>query len=154
MYHMVQMNMYQTVHILPLKGDHVRGREVALFLGFGLVFWVAGTLWYQKQGPLVFETTAIRYWINFALTPLVTSAICIFLLRWRRIPAPDWASAMLLIAIPGMVGEAVLLSNFGALMPSMREASAGKYGAFLFATYALVLGFAEVVTLRSGLKTF
>jgi hypothetical protein len=56
---------------------------------------------------------------------------------------------MLLIAIPGMVGEAVLLSHFAALMPSMREASAGKYGAFLFATYALVLGFAEFVTLRA-----
>ena len=96
----------------------------------------------------------MRYWINFALTPIVTSAICILLLRWRRIPAPEWASAMLLIAIPGMVGEAVLLSHFAALMPSMREASAGKYGAFLFATYALVLSFAEIVTLRACLKTF
>jgi hypothetical protein len=150
MYHMVQMVVYQAVHILLAKGGQVRGRETALLLGFGFVFWVAGTLWYQKRGPLVFETTAMRYWINFALTPLVTAAICILLLHWRRIPAPEWASAMLLIAIPGMVGEAVLLSNFGALMPSMREASAGKYGAFLFATYALVLGFAEVVTLRAA----
>jgi hypothetical protein len=149
MYHMVQIAVYRTVHILPSKGDYVRGREVALLLGFGLVFWIAGTLWYQKRGPLVFETTAMRYWINFALTPIVTSAICILLLRWRRIPAPEWASAMLLIAIPGMVGEAVLLSHFEALMPSMREASAGKYGAFLFATYALVLSFAEIVTLRA-----
>jgi hypothetical protein len=129
--------------------DDVRGREVALLLGIGLAFWVAGTLWYEKRGPHVFETTALRYWINFAVTPMVTSAICILILRWRRILAPEWASAMLLIAIPGMVGEAVLLSNFSALMPGMREASAGRYGAFLFATYALVLGFAEVVTLRA-----
>jgi hypothetical protein len=35
-------------------------------------------------------------------------------------------------------------------MPKMQEASAGKYGAFLFATYALVLGIAETVTLRAA----
>ena len=66
-----------------------------------------------------------------------------------RIPAAQWASATLLIAIPGMVGEAVLLSHFSALMPKMHEASAGKYGAFLFSTYALVLTIAEIVTLRA-----
>ena len=49
-----------------------------------------------------------------------------------------------------MFGEVVLLSNFLTMMPSMREASAGKYGAFLFATYALVLSFAEVVTLKAA----
>ncbi|MGO9438427.1 MAG: DUF5367 family protein [Terracidiphilus sp.] len=128
----------------------MRGREVAFLLGFGVVFWLAGTLWYEKRGSLVFETTAVRYWVNFVLTPIVTAGICILILRWRRIPALQWAPAMLLVAIPGMLGEAVLLSNFSALMPAMREASAGRYGAFLFATYALVLGIAEVVTLRAG----
>jgi len=147
---MVQMIMYRLVHILLPSGGSMRGREIWFLLGFGLVFWIAGTLWYEKRGPLVFETTALRYWVNFVLTPVVTAAICILILRWRQIPAPAWASAMLLIAIPGMLGEAVLLSHFSALMPSMREASAGKYGAFLFATYALVLGIAEVVTLRAG----
>jgi hypothetical protein len=43
-----------------------------------------------------------------------------------------------------------LLSNFSALMPRMQEASAGRYGAFLFATYALVLSVAEIITLRAG----
>jgi hypothetical protein len=57
---------------------------------------------------------------------------------------------MLLVAIPGMLGEALLLSNFSAMMPRMQPASAGKYGAFLFATYALVLGIAEIVTLRAA----
>jgi hypothetical protein len=128
----------------------MRGREIGFLLGFGLVFWIAGTLWYEKRGPLVFETTALRYWVNFVLTPVVTAGICMLILRWRQIPAFEWASAMLLIAIPGMLGEAVLLSHFSTLMPSMREVSAGRYGAFLFATYALVLGIAEAVTLRAA----
>jgi hypothetical protein len=43
-----------------------------------------------------------------------------------------------------------LLSHFSTLMPRMQVTSAGKYGAFLFATYALVLGIAEIVNLRAS----
>jgi hypothetical protein len=34
-------------------------------------------------------------------------------------------------------------------MPRIQEASGGGYGTFLFATYAVVLGFAAFATLRS-----
>jgi len=127
----------------------VRGRDELLLVIFGIAFWTAGTFWFERTGPRVFETTAARYWINLAITPVVSAAGCFLILAWRRIPAAQWASATLLIAIPGMVGEAVLLSHFSALMPKMHEASAGKYGAFLFSTYALVLTIAEIVTLRA-----
>jgi hypothetical protein len=56
---------------------------------------------------------------------------------------------MLLLAIPGMIGEAVVLSNLSVFMPRLHAASGGRYGAFLFATYAVVLSLAEVVTLRA-----
>jgi hypothetical protein len=128
----------------------MRGRDIGLLLGFGLFFWIAGTLWFERTGPRVFETSAIRYWVNFAITPIVTSAVCILILRWLHIPAAAWAAAILLVALPGMFGEAILLSHFSTMMPRMQEASAGKYGAFLFATYALVISIAEVVTLRAA----
>jgi hypothetical protein len=120
-----------------------------LFLLFGAAFWVIGTIWYEWRGPLVFESTSQRYWINFGLTPIVTAAICILLLRWRHVPAAEWSSAALLIALPGMFGEAALLSCFATLMPGMHLETAGKYGAFLFATYALFLTIAEIVTIRA-----
>jgi hypothetical protein len=41
---------------------------------------------------------------------------------------------MLLLAIPGMIGEAVALSHLGTLMPELHPESGGKYGAYLFAT--------------------
>ena len=128
----------------------MRSREVVFLLAFGILFWVAGTLWYEARGPRVFESTALRYWINFGLTPIVTAAVCIVGLRWLGTAPQQWSSAMLLVAIPGMVGEAILLSNFAKLMPRMQEASAGRYGAFLFSTYALALSVAEIVTLRAG----
>jgi hypothetical protein len=116
----------------------------------GVVFWIAGTIWYEFRGVHVFESTAQRYWINFVLTPVFSSGVCVLLLKLRQTPAADWALAALLIALPGMLGEAVLLSRFAEFMPRMRPESAGRYGAFLFATYALFLMIAGIVTVRAG----
>ena len=118
-----------------------------LFLLFGAAFWVVGTIWYEVRGPHVFEGTSQRYWINFMITPVLSTVICMLILKWRHVPAAAWASAALLIALPGMFGEAVLLSRFAALMPRMHPETAGKYGAFLFATYALFLTIAEIVSI-------
>ncbi len=125
-------------------------QDKVLFGLFGAGFWVVGTVWYEYRGPHVFESSSLRYWINFVLTPIVTTAICVILLRWRHIAAADWASAGLLIALPGMFGEAALLSHFGRFMPRMHPETAGKYGAFLFATYALFLTIAEVIAVRAS----
>jgi Family of unknown function (DUF5367) len=121
-----------------------------LFPMLGMAFWVAGTILYELRGHQVFEAGSQRYWINFVLTPVVTAALCILILKWRHTPLAEWASAALLIALPGMFGEAALLSRFAAFMPRMRPETAGRYGAFLFATYALFLTIAEIVTLRAG----
>lgn len=128
----------------------MRIHDRLLFLLFGAAFWVIGTIWYELRGPQVFESGSQRYWINFVITPVLTAAICIVILQWRHVPATEWASAALLIALPGMFGEAVLLSCFATLMPRMRLETAGKYGAFLFATYGLFLTIAEIVTVRAG----
>jgi hypothetical protein len=117
---------------------------------FGAGLWVVGTIWYEFRGPHVFETSSQRYWINFVITPILTTAICVLALRWRHLAAPDWSSAALLIALPGMFGEAVLLSRFSRFMPRMHPETAGKYGAFLFASYALFLAIAETVALRAN----
>jgi hypothetical protein len=49
-----------------------------------------------------------------------------------------------------MIGEAIVLSNLGTFMPRLQKTSGGRYGAFLFATYAVVLSIAEFATLRSA----
>lgn len=123
--------------------------DVALLLILGLIIWVLGTIYYARQGMAILETTSAHYWWAFAASPVISAVLCIVILRWRHIPAAHWASAMLLLAIPGMIGEAMVLSNLSTFMPALKEASGGRYGAFLFATYALVLALAEVVTLRA-----
>ncbi|MFZ1132364.1 MAG: DUF5367 family protein [Terriglobales bacterium] len=125
-------------------------RDKLLFALFGFVFWILGTIWYQARGARVFETTSLRFWINFVLTPILAAAVCIDIVNWRHVPSAEWASAALLIALPGMFGEAVLLSCFARFMPRMCPETAGKYGAFLFASYALFLTLAEMVTVRAA----
>ena len=127
----------------------MKGHDVALLLVIGLIIWIVGTIYYANQGPAILETTSLRYWGAFALSPIVSAVLCVAILRWRHIAPANWTSAMLLLAVPGMIGEALVLSNLSAFMPKLQATSGGRYGAFLFATYAVVLGMAEVVTLRA-----
>jgi hypothetical protein len=126
----------------------MKAQDIALLLGLGLVIWLVGTLYYASRGALILETTSFRYWLAFAISPIFSALLCVAILKWRHIPAPHWTSAMLLLAIPGMIGEALILSHWSFFMPKLHPASGGKYAAFLFATYALVLALAEFVTLR------
>ncbi len=124
--------------------------DVALLLLLGLIIWILGTVYYANRGQAMLETTSSRYWREFALSPILSAVVCIAILRWRHIALANWTSAMLLLAIPGMIGEAVVLSNLATFMPKLQAGSGGRYGAFLFATYALVLGVAELVTLGAN----
>ena len=128
----------------------MRIQECMLLLSLGLVIWILGTIYYAYSGRGILETTPVRYWVSFAISPVISAALCILILRWRHIAPSNWAVAMLLLAIPGMIGEAIVLSNLRTFMPRIQETSGGRYGAFLFATYAVVLGIAEVATLRSA----
>lgn len=125
-------------------------RECLLLLSLGLVIWILGTIYFAYAGHGVLETTPAQYWVSFAISPVISAALCILILRWRHIAPSHWAVAMLLLAIPGMIGEAVVLSNLGTFMPRIQEASGGRYAAFLFVTYAVVLGIAEFATLNSA----
>jgi Family of unknown function (DUF5367) len=124
-------------------------QHVILLLALGLLIWVLGTVYFAYAGPAIMETTGRAYWVSFALSPLLSAAICIAIVRSCHIPSVDWASAMVLLALPGMLGEAVVLTHLGIFMPRLHATSGGKYGAFLFATYAVVLGIAEFVSLRA-----
>ena len=127
----------------------MRTRDSFLLLVGGLAIWILGTIYYEYRGKAILESSSARYWISFCICPIVSSAACIAILRWRQIPSPAWASGTLLLAIPGLIGEALVLSHFSTFMPRLQGTSAGRYGALLFATYAIVLTIAEVVTLRA-----
>jgi len=122
-----------------------------ILFALGLLIWIVGSIYYAYRGPQVLETTQLRYWVSFFLSPLLSAILVAVVLKLLQIAPSNWASAVLLLAIPGMVGEAIVLSHLSTFMPRIQESSGGRYGAFLFATYALVLGIAEFVTLKTTL---
>jgi len=128
----------------------MKGPEVSFLLVLGSIIWLLGTVYCANYGRAILETTSARYWCAFALTAIASAILCVVILRWRSIPSANWTTAMLLLAIPGMIGEAVVLSNLSRFMPKLHAASGGKYGAFLFGTYALVLALAEIITLSGA----
>jgi hypothetical protein len=120
-----------------------------MLFAIGLIIWIVGSIYYAYRGPLVLETTKLHYWVSFIVSPILSAILVVVILKFFRIAPSDWASAALLLAIPGMVGEAIVLSHLSTFMPRIQESSGGRYGAFLFATYALVLGIAEFITLEA-----
>jgi hypothetical protein len=142
--------MNHLVHDVTSKEPTMKLQESALLFLLGLTIWVLGTIYFGYTGHRVLETTPARYWISFVTSPLISAAICFAILRWRHIPAAHCSQAMLLLAIPGMIGEAIVLSHLGTFMPRIHEVSGGRYGAFLFITYAVVLGLAEIISLRAA----
>jgi hypothetical protein len=127
---------------------NARSRLLLVLLGF--VIWIVGSVYYAYRGAPVLETTNTRYWTSFFVSPFISAFLVVAVLRLLRIAPSEWASAGLLLAIPGMIGEAVVLSHLSTFMPRIQEASGGRYGAFLFAAYAVVLGIAEIVTLNAA----
>ena len=125
----------------------MKAHDVGFLLVIGLIIWIAGTMYYANYGRQILETTSTRYWFAFALSPVISALLCIAILGWRHVPPAHWTSAMLLLALPGMVGEAAALSRLSTFLPKLHATSGGRYGALLFATYAIVLGIAEAVTL-------
>ena len=130
-------------------GCEMSSRDTWLLVGFGLLFWIAGTLMYRVRGPVVFESTNARYWTAFVVTPILATLICVGVLLWMHVPKANWAMAGLLISIPGMFGEALILSQLATMMPRMHVATGGRYGALLFASYGVFLAVTEVVAMRA-----
>ncbi|HEY1744671.1 MAG TPA: DUF5367 family protein [Granulicella sp.] len=127
----------------------MKRQDIVLLLVLGFVIWLVGTIYYAFRGAEILETSRVRYLSAFALSSIVSGLLCIGILRWRQIAPANWTTAALLLALPGMAGEVIVLSNLSIFMPKLHASSGGKYGAFLFAAYALVLAVAEVVTLRA-----
>lgn len=121
-----------------------------ILFALGLIIWIAGSIYYVYRGHQVLETTELCYWVSFFASPILSAILVVVVLKFLRIAPSDWAAAALLLAIPGMVGEAIVLSHLSTFMPRIQESSGGRYGAFLFATYALVLGIAEFITLKAA----
>ncbi|MDE1177993.1 MAG: DUF5367 family protein [Edaphobacter sp.] len=127
--------------------------DLVLLLAVGVAFWIIGTIYFSLRGRTILEGRPTVYRTAVLLTAALSSMLCIILFRFMNIPSASWATAMLLIALPGMFGEVIALTNPRIFLPRMQPASAGRYAALLFMTYAVALAIGEFVSLSSTLRS-
>lgn len=125
---------------------NTKDRISLILVGFGI--WAAATLAYRQVGSVFFERSAMEYWLNVVGTGGLYTLVFAGLMRWRRIAAKDWLQGAICIALPGMLGEIPILAGFAELMSNMHPETAGRYAAFLFSGYSILLGFAWLMATR------
>lgn len=133
---------------------NTKDRLSLVLVGFGI--WAAATLAYRQVGSVFFERSVMEYWLNVASTGGLYTLVFVGLMRWRRIETKDWLQGAICIALPGMLGEIPILAGFAGLMSNMHPETAGRYAAFLFSGYSILLGFAWFMAtkeVRSPAKT-
>lgn len=125
---------------------NTKDRLSLVLIGFGI--WAAATLAYRQVGSIFFERSMMEYWLNMASTGGLYTLAFVGLMRWRRIEPKDWLQGAVCIALPGMLGEIPILAGFAGLMSNMHPETAGRYAAFLFSGYSILLGFAWFMATR------
>lgn len=61
-------------------------------------------------------------------------------MKWRKIEQKNWLEGAICIALSGMLGEIPILAGFSELMSHMQPETAGRYAAFLFGGYSMLMG--------------
>ena len=125
---------------------NTRDRISLVLTGFGI--WAAATVAYRQVGSVFFERSVVEYWLNVASTGGLYTLVFVGLMRWRHIETKDWLQGAICIALPGMLGEIPILAGFAELMSNMHPETAGRYAAFLFSGYSILLGFAWSMAAR------
>ncbi len=128
-------------------------RDRVSFVFLGCLVWAAGTLVYRMTGSYFFEGSTAQYWLNVIVTGFLYVAVSLGLLKWRCVKQKDWLQGAICIALPGMLGEIPILSAFSELMGNMQPETAGRYAAFLFGSYASLLGSAWLISTKANSLT-
>ncbi|VEP13959.1 conserved membrane hypothetical protein [Hyella patelloides LEGE 07179] len=123
--------------------------QISFFL-LGVFIWAIATIVYRLVGSYFFEGSSFAYWLNVIATGIVFSAVSLGLMKWQHIEAKDWLQGAICLALPGMLGEIPILSSFSQIMSNMQPETAGRYGAFLFGGYGLLIGFAWLISTRAN----
>lgn len=120
------------------------------FVTLGFVIWAAATSAYRLTGSTFFEGTTASYWLNVGFTGITYTAIALGVMKWRKIKQKDWLQGAICIALPGMLGEIPVLAGFSELMSNMHPATAGRYAAFLFSGYSILICAAWFISERAN----
>ncbi len=111
-----------------------------LFIAIGVAVWLLATSVMRAGGHLILRdddpTVLFALWLATALA-LFLLAQAIF--RWRNLRRAERFEAATLLALPGMLLDALAVEFYASVFPNMPLSSAGSFGAWLLLAYASVL---------------
>jgi len=115
----------------------------------GLLAWTAATAYYAAFGGALIERAFWFYAVNAFLAAGATGFLFHAALLVTRTPQRRKPIAAVAFAAPGVVLGGLLLAFLTDIFPHLEAVSVGRYGAFLFVGYALVVAAAFERELRT-----
>lgn len=111
-----------------------------LFVAIGLAVWLLATLVMRAGGHLIFldDEPAVLYALWLA-TVLAMFLLAQAIFRWRKLRRAERFEAAALLALPGMLLDALAVEFYASVFPNMPLSAAGSFGAWLLLAYASVL---------------
>ncbi len=111
-----------------------------LLAGIGSSIWLAATIVFRLAGHLFFlidnPTLIMSLWIAAFISLWIVIEI---IFRWRKLQGLQFFEAAVLLALPGMIADAISVHFFTIVFPNMAIAADGPFAAWLLWAYSTVL---------------
>ena len=111
----------------------------AVFIGLGLVIAAAIFALFSFAGHLFFLEGRRPFQLNFAAGAVLGLALGLFIHRILRVPDSKAASAMALVAVPGMLIMAAVGSHFAVFFPDLSPSLDKVFGSLMLWFYGFGL---------------
>jgi len=118
-------------------------RDVAIYAAAGFSVWLNGAVTFRLGGRFLFESGP---WVTVLVAVVIAALVCLIFrtaMVWRKAPASQAVTVAVLMALPGLFGEAARQLVFGwatGLPASAQPAFAAVmlFGNAVLLTYAVV----------------
>ena len=117
-------------------------KTLGIFALAGSIAWTGATLFYAAFGGAIIERAFWFYAVNAVITGVILTVLFQGLTKASRIGRHAWLAPALAFAAPSVLLSIAFAPGALRLFANAAPETAGRYGAYLFFAYMLVLAVA------------
>ena len=117
--------------------------ETLIFAATGFAVWLVGAVMFRFGGHLLFESGP---WVLLAAAISTAVSVCFLLsatMGWRKAPASSAVTVAVVMALPGLFGDAAYALAFHQIT-GLAQSAAGAFAALVIFGNAALLAYALV----------
>ena len=118
-------------------------KTLGIFALAGSIAWTGATLFYAAFGGAMIERAFWFYAVNAVITGVILTVLFQGLTKATRIGRHAWLAPALAFAAPSVLLSIAFAPGALRLFANAAPETAGRYGAYLFFAYMLVLAVAS-----------